>query len=107
MKYSTHINFILIYTTFLDTLDQNFGVTGARKCVNFLYHYSDFWYYRSLLYQKISWKNKNKLRTIYLKNHENFKNSKPRVKFYGYYKKIYKRKIYNLSNAMDEFAINF
>ena len=25
------------------------------------------------------WKNKNKLRTIYLKNHENFKNSKLRV----------------------------
>ena len=27
-------------------------------------------------------KNKNKLRTLYTKTHENFKNSKPRVQFY-------------------------
>ena len=29
-------------------------------------------------------KNTNKLRTIYPKNHENFKNSKPRVQFYWF-----------------------
>ena len=29
-------------------------------------------------------KNKNKLRTIYPKNHENFKNSKPRIQFYWF-----------------------
>ena len=28
--------------------------------------------------------NKNKLRTIYHKNHENFKNSKPRIQFYWF-----------------------
>ena len=31
---------------------------------------------------KKSGKNKNKLRTIHPKNHENFKNIKPRFKFY-------------------------
>ena len=36
-------------------------------------------YYEKL--RKKSGKNKNKLRTIYPKNHENFKNSKPRVQF--------------------------
>ena len=37
---------------------------------------------------KKSGKNKNKLRTIYPKNHEHFKNSKPRVEFYWFlYKK--------------------
>ena len=55
-----------------------------------LYHYSDFWYYMSLLYygklkknkikkKKKSGENKNKLRKIYPNNHENFKNNKPRV----------------------------
>ena len=42
-----------------------------------------FLYYRSLLYYrkflKKLRKNKKKLRIIYPKNHENFKNSKPRV----------------------------
>ena len=33
---------------------------------------------------KKSGENKNKLRTIYPKNHENFKNSKPRVQFYWF-----------------------
>ena len=36
---------------------------------------------------KKSGKNKNKLRTIYPKNHENFKNSKPRIQFYWFLKK--------------------
>ena len=53
-----------------------------------LYHYSDFRYYRSLLYygklKKKSGENKNKLRKIYPKNHENFKNSKSRVQFYWF-----------------------
>ena len=53
-----------------------------------LYHYSDFWYYSSLLnygnFLKKYGKNKNKLRTIYSKNHENFKNIKPRVQFYWF-----------------------
>ena len=62
-----------------------------------LYHYSDFSYYRSLLYygkskkiknkkknnkKKKSGEIKNKLRTIYPKDYEKFKNSKPRVQFY-------------------------
>ena len=34
--------------------------------------------------------NKNKLRTLYPKNHENFKNSKPKVQFYWFlYKKVH------------------
>ena len=54
--------------------------TGFFSFCDFLL-YSDFWYYRSLLYygkskQKLG-KNKNKLR-IYPENHENFKSSKPR-----------------------------
>ena len=32
-------------------------------------------------------KSKNKLRTIYPKNHESFKNSKPRVQFYWFLSK--------------------
>ena len=44
-----------------------------------LYHYSDFWHERSLLYygkfKKKSRKNRNKLQTKYPKNHENFKKS--------------------------------
>ena len=47
-----------------------------------LYHYSDFW---SLLHYgkflKSGGKNKNKLRSIYPKNNESFKNSKPRAQF--------------------------
>ena len=35
-------------------------------------------------FQKISRKNKNKLRVIYPKSHGNFKNSKPRVQFYWF-----------------------
>ena len=34
--------------------------------------------------KKNSKKNKTKLRTIYPKNYENFKNSKPRVQFYWF-----------------------
>ena len=65
----------------------------ALKQVFFLsdflfYHYFDFWYYRSLLYygkfKKESGNDKSKLRTIYPKNHEKFKNSKPRVQFYWF-----------------------
>ena len=40
--------------------------------------------------KKNSGKNKNKLRTIYHKNHENFKNSKPRVQFYWF---LYKKSV--------------
>ena len=54
-----------------------------------LYHYTDFWYYRPLVFDgkifKISGKNKNKLRTIYSKNHESFKNSKLGYNFTGSY----------------------
>ena len=32
----------------------------------------------------MSGKNKNKLRTIYSKNHGNFKNGKPRIQFYWF-----------------------
>ena len=52
-----------------------------------LCHYYDFWYYRSLWYYgnlKKLGENKNKLRTTYPKNHEHFKNSKPRVQFYWF-----------------------
>ena len=35
----------------------------------------------------------NKLRTIYPKNHENFKNSKPRVQFYWFLQKEYNSQI--------------
>ena len=38
-------------------------------------------------------KNKNKLRAIYPKNHENFKNSKPRVQFYWF---LYKKRLYHV-----------
>ena len=38
---------------------------------------------------KRSGENKNKLRTIYPKNHENFKNSKPMVQFHWF---LYKKK---------------
>ena len=57
-----------------------------------LHHYSDLWCYRDNysimenLFKKLR-KNKNKLRTIYSKNHENFKSSKPRVQFYSFFKK--------------------
>ena len=53
-----------------------------------LYHYSDFSYYRSLLYygklKKKSGENKNKLRTIDPKNHENFKDGKPWEQLYRF-----------------------
>ena len=53
-----------------------------------MYHYLDFWYYTlSLCYGKFKkrlGKNKNQLRTTYPKNHENIKNSKPRVQFYWF-----------------------
>ena len=53
-----------------------------------MYHYSDFWHYRSLLYYgkflKESGKSKNKWKTIYPKNHKNFKNSECRVQFYWF-----------------------
>ena len=40
------------------------------------------------IFLKKSGENKNKLRTIYPKNHGNFRNSKPRVEFYWFlYKK--------------------
>ena len=56
-----------------------------------MHHSSDFSYYRSFVYYgkmfKNSKKNKNKLRTTYPKNHENFKNSKPRVQFYWFLQK--------------------
>ena len=60
-----------------------------------LHHYSDFWYYRSLLYygkfKKKSGENKNKLRTTYPQNHENFKNNNPRAQLYWFlWKKEYK-----------------
>ena len=33
---------ILIYTTFLDILDRNFGVTDTRKCANLDDHFSQY-----------------------------------------------------------------
>ena len=54
----------------------------------FLYHYSDFCYWKIIT---VSWKIKkksgenNKLRTICPKNHENFKNSEPRVQVYWFF----------------------
>ena len=44
--------------------------------------------------KKRSRKNKNKLRTIFPKNHENFKNSKPRVQFYWF---LYKKSVRSLT----------
>ena len=55
-----------------------------------LYHYSNFWYYRSLLYYKKFKKNpekNNKLRIIYPKNQENIKTSSLGTDFTGSYKK--------------------
>ena len=52
-----------------------------------LYHYSYFWYWKIIT---VSWKIKkksgenNKLRTVCPKNHENFKNSEPRVQVYWF-----------------------
>ena len=46
--------------------------------------------YKQLYYGQFrqkSGKNKNKLRTIYPKNHEHVRNSKPTVQLYGSYKK--------------------
>ena len=43
--------------------------------------------YYEKLKKKQSGENKSKLRTIYPKNYENFKNSKPRAQFTGSYKK--------------------
>ena len=40
---------------------------------------------------KTSGENKNKLRTIYPKNHENFKNWKPRVQIYWF---LYRKRVY-------------
>ena len=52
-----------------------------------LYHFSDFCYYKSLQYYgELKKMGKNKNNTI--KIHENFKNSKPRIQFYYFYKKI-------------------
>ena len=75
------------------TVKFHFPLAWALKQVFFLsdfllYHYSDFSYYRSLLYygklKKKSGENKNKLRTTYPKNHENSKSSKPRIQFYWF-----------------------
>ena len=46
---------------------------------------SNFWYITSLLYYGKCGKNKSKLRIIYPKNHENFKNSMSRPNFTGFY----------------------
>ena len=70
-----------------------------------LYQYSDFCI---ILYYTVFWKineknrekNKNKLRTIYPKNHENFKNNKPKVQFYWFF--IKKECIENIILAMPE-----
>ena len=61
--------------------------SGLFLRLTVLYHYSDFWYYRSFLYYgtlKKLGKNKSKLRTVYPKNLEIFKNSKPSVLFYWF-----------------------
>ena len=54
----------------------------------FSYSVKDFCYCISLMYygklRKKLVKNENKLRTIYPKNHDNFKNSKYRVQFYWF-----------------------
>ena len=39
--------------------------------------------------QTKSRKNKNKLKTKYPKNHENFKNNKPRVQIYWFLQRVY------------------
>ena len=39
--------------------------------------------------QTKSGRNKNKLKTIYPKNHENFKNSKPKVQIYWFLQRLY------------------
>ena len=39
--------------------------------------------------QTKSGRNKNKLKTIYPKNHVNFKNSKPRVQIYWFLQRLY------------------
>ena len=49
-----------------------------------LCNYSKFWYYSYCIMEnnKKPGENKNKSRTIHPKNHENFRNRKPRVQFY-------------------------
>ena len=63
-------------------------ITASKKIRNNLYHYSYFEYYRSLIYYgkhlNEFGKIKNKLRTVYPKSHENFKNNKPRTQFYRF-----------------------
>ena len=77
--------------------------TGLFSFWFLLYHYSDFWYYKSLLYyvkfKKKSGENKNKLRTIYPKNHENFKNRKPRVQLYWF---LQKRRVYKQNGNLTQ-----
>ena len=48
-------------------------------------------------FKKESKKNKNKLRTVYTKNHENFKSSKPKVQFYGF---LHEKECNTLSEAV-------
>ena len=75
-------------------------------------HYSDFSYYRSLLYYgksfKKSRKNKNKLRTIYPKNHENFKNSNLGSNFTGSCKKrvLESRALQEELDLFDEYGVD-
>ena len=80
---------ILFSPVIFDRLYWNWALKRFFFLSDFLfYHYSDFCYCRSLLYYgKFRKKNREKIRTIYPENDENFKNSMPRVQFPGSYKK--------------------
>ena len=52
-----------------------------------IYHYSDFWYYRSLLYYEKLKKNREKIRTIYLKIMKVLRTVSQGSNFTGSYKK--------------------
>ena len=85
-KYFSH-NIGKSSSTFLLHVHWNRSFLLSDILLIFL-HYSIFWYYILLLYygkiKKRLVENKNKLRKIYPKNYENFKNSKPRVQYYWF-----------------------
>ena len=91
--YSKNINLSSLFVYY--TLDSQVSLSSYMSIKTGLFSFclSIVSLFRFLVIQNITvlWKifkklgeNKNKLRTIYPKNHENFKNSKPRVQFYWF-----------------------
>ena len=103
------------------TLDSQVSLSSCMSIKTGLFFFFFFFLFvslpRFLLLQIIivSWKifkksveNKNKLRTIYPKNNENFKNNKPSVQFIGSYKKrVYLQKSHNRKKNEKLISIDF